>query len=420
VKRGGWYSFAGLILGALAGPGPAAAQWSRVLEIPVTEMFTVWANGDTIAAGADSVVFVSTDAGLSWVVSTRPVPGVTSIQAVRIRDGRLYAGTFGQGVHVSDDLGATWHAFNEGLVGGILDTQLDITDFQVRADTLYTATAGAGVYARSLKAGGWRPFGVELEPNQAANVDGLEVGGGRLLAAAGSNGMVFTNDSGKEDWTVSDLDNQGVHAGLHAEAAIWTGTGWVVGTNLGTFRSSAGQEPWTRTDPGLGGLVWTAFAGQNGHLFAAFNTQLEAVMEESADNGATWQVQEIEAGVLVQKLAISGNVLYAARNAGLWRRPLADTAVKVHDPPNPLRFTVVGPQPFGDRTRIRFELSRAETISIDVFDIRGRWIRKPIAGRWPSGPHELYLDAEGLGAGVFLARLTAGDERQVVRLVHVR
>jgi hypothetical protein len=117
---------------------------------------------------------------------------VTAIQAVRIRNGRLYAGTFGQGVRVSDDLGTSWQDFNQGLVGGFEDSQLDVVDLQFRGDDLFAATAGAGVYSRKLSGpGGWQPFGGVFELNQAANVTALAVGGGRLLASAGGNGMVF-------------------------------------------------------------------------------------------------------------------------------------------------------------------------------------------------------------------------------------
>jgi hypothetical protein len=31
---------------------PAAAQWTRVLDVPASDIFSVWANDDTLAAGA--------------------------------------------------------------------------------------------------------------------------------------------------------------------------------------------------------------------------------------------------------------------------------------------------------------------------------------------------------------------------------
>jgi hypothetical protein len=416
-SRLAWFVLMTLGIAALA--APAAAQWSRVDALPGNELFSIWANGDTIAVGADTAVFVSTNGGANWSRSARPVAGVTSIQAVRIRNGRLYAGTFGQGAFVSDDLGATWSAFNDGLVGGILDTQLDLVDFAILGGTLIAGTAGAGVYARDLDGpGSWHTFGDVFEPNQASNVNSLALGGTRLIASAGANGMVFRRDPGDADWTISNLDNVGIHAGLSAMTAVWTGTGWVVGTNLGVFRSVAGQEPWTRTDPGLGSLDWVTFATQGHHLFAAFNVPLAAVMEESDDDGATWQDEEVLASVFVKQLAVSGNDLYAARGDGLWRRPAGTTSVAVGTTSH-LRFALAGPQPCRDVARLRFDLPAAGAVSIEVLDVLGRAVGDRLTGWWPSGPHEVSLDARRLSPGVYAALLSAAGQREVVRLVLV-
>src|SRR6185503_1005556 len=125
----------------------AAAEWGFVGALPAAPLASVWANGDTIIAGGTTVAYLSTDTGLSWKTTASPAPGVTAVQAVRVRNGRLYAGTFGQGVRVSDDLGTSWQDFNQGLVGGFEDSQLDVVDLQFRGDELFAATAGAGVYS---------------------------------------------------------------------------------------------------------------------------------------------------------------------------------------------------------------------------------------------------------------------------------
>ena len=96
-----WLSVMALALLAVA--ASASPQWTPVVEIPATRLFAVFANGDTIVAGADTAVYVSTNSGLTWKRSAKPVAGVAAIDAVWIRNRRLYAGTFGQGVHVSDD-----------------------------------------------------------------------------------------------------------------------------------------------------------------------------------------------------------------------------------------------------------------------------------------------------------------------------
>lgn len=397
---------------------PARAQWSPVAAIPARPLFSFYVNGDTLAAGADTTVHLSTDGGATWRHSAKPAAGVQAITAVRVRNGRLFAGTFGQGVFTSADLGQSWQAFNQGLVGGVLDSQLDIDDFAARGETLYVATAGAGVYLRRLSPPGtWQPTGTVFAPEQAEVVNSLALGGSRLLACAGANGMVFRNDPGEADWTESDLNNAGIAAGVTADAAVWTGSGWVVGTNIGVFRSVAGQEPWAPVGLGLGPLRWTAFETQGGHIFGAFVTGVAAVMEESADGGATWSLQDVFPGVFVQALGISHGSLFAARGDGLWRRDQPPLAVPPHEG---ARLALAGPQPFTDRATLRFDLPAAGPATLEVFDALGRRTGVGLAATWPAGPGTATLDASRLSPGVYTARLVSGVAHAELRLVHVR
>jgi hypothetical protein len=400
---------------------PAAAQWTRVPEVPASSVFSLFANGDTIVAGTNNRVYVSTNAGATWQLSSQPAANVSAITAVRIRNRRLFAGTFGQGVFISDNLGATWQAFNQGLVGGILNTQLDLSDLQVRGDSLYAATSGAGVYVRSLRgAGTWSHFGEVFEPNQDSNVQALALGGTRLLAAAGSNGEVLRRDPGDAEWTISPLDNLGLHPGLQAASAAFTGGGWVVGTSVGLFRSVAGQEPWTFVNLGIGLLNHSAFATRGRILFAVFDLVNVALTEFSDDDGATWRLMDAQPNAFVFGLAMSCNDLYAGRADGLWRRSNSTVSVQGDGGPIRLRFALAEPKPVRDLVRLRFDLPASARASIEVFDAAGRRAAESVQGTWPAGSHEVTLNARGLGAGVYFARLTTGDTHEVVRLVHVR
>ena len=409
------------VLGLMATTAPASADWTRVTEIPVTAINALWANGDTIAAGVDTAVYVSTDAGASWKRSAKPAPNVVIVSALWIRNGRLYAGTYGQGVFISDDLGASWSPFNQGLVGGFDDSQLNLSDLQMRGDSMYAATQGAGVYVRHLAAAGtWHPFGAELELNQGANVNDLTLGGSRLIASAGVNGQVFHNDSPDADWIVSNLDNLGLQPGLSGKNTVWNGNGWVVGTNFGVFSSVAGQEPWTRSAPIPVAVDWVALAALGAHLFAAFDLPAGAVVEESDDDGLTWQDLESFPGAFIVSLAICEGQLFAARQDGLWRRSSGTAAVPVIDPPAGLHFAVVGPQPSRDRTQLHFELREASVASIRVFDVLGRSVGDRVEEWRSSGPHEMTLDTRRLSPGVYTVLLTTGRQRAAVRVVHVR
>jgi len=399
---------------------PAGAQWSRVGALPVTDVFSVRVSGDTISAGVDTAAYVSTNAGGGWTRSAKPAAGVASVQCVLVRNGQLYAGTYGQGVFVSDDLGAHWSPFNTGLTGGVLDSQLFLSDLEVRRDSLYAATAGAGVYVRALEPlGAWQHFGEEFEPNQASNVNDLALGGARLLASAGGNGTVFTRDPTDADWELSFLRDH-LSPGLSAFGVAWNGTNWIVGSNNGVFHRADGEASWTRANPGFGTVNWATFAAAGRTVFGAFDLATAVVIARSDDDGATWGVLEVLPDVFVYALAVSGATLYAARVDGLWQRGTGAVGVPADPAPGALRFAVRGPQPARGAIALHFELPSAGAVAIELFDVSGRRVAPIARGEWPSGPHDVALETGGLAPGVYAARLTAPGGAATARVVLVR
>ena len=399
---------------------PARAQWSPVKDVQGFNIYAVRSVGDTILAGADSSVFVSTNAGVSFTQSAKPAFGTVAVGGVSIKNGRLYIGTFGQGVFVSDNLGATWTAFNQGLTGGFLESQLDVIDLELRGDTLYAATGGAGVYARALAPGNtWHHFGEIFEGWQASGIVDLALGGSRLLASGGANGMVFRRDPGQPEWIESFLKNTGISSGLGAQTAEWTGSGWVVGTNIGPFWSTAGQEPWTRVNLAIGTIDHSVFTTTNPRLIGAFSVAPGCVIESSLDNGVTWSFLEFLPGVFTYALATNHGTVYAGRPDGLWRRDNPNLAVEPIAARS-LGFALEGAQPVRQAARLRFELSRPEVVEIATYDVRGRIVGARVRETMPAGPHSLSVSLEGLPPGVYAAQLVAGARREAVRLVHVR
>jgi hypothetical protein len=404
------------VAAGLLGAAPtASAQWTRVTELPANVVYSLRCNGDTIAAGTGTAVYVSTNSGSTWHRSAALAPGVTSIQAEWVRNGQLFAGTFGQGVYVSGDLGATWQSFNQGLVGGILDSQLFISDLQVRGDSLYAATEGAGVYVRNLaNLDTWHHFGEIFEPFQASNVNDLALGGIRLLASGGGNGSVFYRDPGDPEWSPSSFSGLGM-----SQSGIWTGTGWVIGTSRGVYRSPDAREPWSHPSTGLSSVGQSTFALVGERLFAVFDVPDSAVVDTSNDGGATWARMESLPFVFVYQLAACGGELYTGRADGLWRRSAPIVSVDEPGGPGRLRFSLVGSQPAHGVVRFRFELPEAGAASIEFFDVRGRRAAAPLTGSWSAGPQEVSFDSARLRPGVYAARLSSAGRHEVVRLVRV-
>ena len=407
-------------LHAISLASPAAAQWTRIEAVPAVNLYEVWTHGDTIAAGSDSTAFVSFDAGASWIATAKVAAGVTQVQAVRVHDGRLYAGTRGQGVFVSTNMGASWQSFNQGLVGGVNNSQLVVMDLLLRADTLYAATDGAGPFIRNLAiAGQWARYGTEIVAAQAGNMETIAASPTRLLAGGGGNGDVFYRDPGQADWTESLLFNDHLAAGLAPLAAVWTGSVWIVGTNAGVFRGNPGQLPWTFTDFGLHPTFFASFALHNGVVFTSFANGEGTGIEFSLDDGVTWQVLDALPLTFTYNITTVGDLMYAGRVDGLWRRSIDTVGVP---PPAPagLRFALAGSNPIRDEARFRFELPEAARVRIDLFDVAGRRLPGGIDEALPAGAHEVRWAAGDLAPGMYLARLSAAGRSEALRLVRMR
>jgi hypothetical protein len=82
------------------------------------------------------------------------------------------------------------------------------------------------------------------------------------------------------------------------------------------------------------------------------------------------------------------------------------------------RLEDVVPDPFSQRTTIRFHLSRPGYCRLDLFDLLGNRVATALHESLESGEHVIMLDGTGLQPGTYLCRLQAG-ESVGQRLVHL-
>ena len=397
----------------------AHAQWTRVEEIPQANVYSVFTNGDTIAVGSDGDAFVSVNGGATWIPSAPIVPDTIAVEDVVVRNGRMYAGTQGLGVFVSTDLGASWQGFNQGLVGGFLNSQLRIMDLCMRGDSLFAATGGSGAWMRNLQAGSWSKYGAIFEPAQASNMESIAASPTRLFACAGFNGDAYWRDRADPDWTITYFINNTVAAGLASLAAHWTGNSWLVGTNIGVYRSPSGQSPWIYTDFGLQPTYFASFAQKGGVVFTHFASPQGTGIEFSTDDGVHWQVLDALPAIFTYAVGISGATMYGGRVDGLWRRPIGTVGVPAASGGAGLHFAIAGSNPVRNEVRFRFDLAEPARVRLQVVDVAGR-LRGGIEESRAAGTGELRLPTLGLAPGVYLARLTVNGRTEVVRFVRSR
>jgi hypothetical protein len=93
--------------------------------------------------------------------------------------------------------------------------------------------------------------------------------------------------------------------------------------------------------------------------------------------------------------------------------------------PAATRLVGNAPNPFNPQTVVRFELRRAGPVRLDLFDLRGRLVRRLVTADLPAGRHAATWDGRdgngrGLASGVYVCRLHADGVQQQLKLMLVR
>jgi hypothetical protein len=112
---------------------------------------------------------------------------------------------------------------------------------------------------------------------------------------------------------------------------------------------------------------------------------------------------------------------------GVWRAPSIPVDV-VAPPASPVALSLApaAPNPFRAATELRFSLPRSERVSLEIFDVTGRRVARPVAGELlPAGPHGVLWDGRdaagrAVASGVYFLRLSAGRELRTAKLLRVR
>mgnify|MGYP002640374384 CR=1 FL=1 len=80
------------------------------------------------------------------------------------------------------------------------------------------------------------------------------------------------------------------------------------------------------------------------------------------------------------------------------------------------------PNPFNPTTRINYHLNESTFARLTVYDLTGKVVDTLISGHQPAGNHSILWDAgiRGLDTGIYFARLDAGRQSSVIKLLFLK
>ncbi len=333
---------------------------------PLVYSGAVWAievhpNG-TILAGTVTGVYIGTNNGTAWTLSTLQYKDVRSIRIDAL--GNIFAGTWGQGMFVSNNSGLTWTQSNTGL-----GTHLIVTGITVTANnTVFVGTFDGGVFKSVDHGANW------------------------VSQTVGYNYI----------WAMASNSNGDIFAGTYGD---------------GLYRSTNGGTSWTKTSfPGTYVYELRIDAADN-----VFGASYSGGVFASTNNGSTWSSIGMGGFGLSSLLIVSngstpdgmgtGKIYTGTANGSIYMAVSGVTDVKSEKTEIPTQFALSQnyPNPFNPSTKINISIPKDGFYEVSVFSITGELVAKLAAEQLIAGVHSLDFNASNLPSGIYIYRLTGND-----------
>jgi hypothetical protein len=395
-----------------------------------------------------------------------PEPGVFGgIEAMAAAEDALYAGDFLGFVYTSQDHGDTWVLTAAGLPDSdyapvealVLAGEWLVVTREIDPNHNYRAQRVGGVWQD------WQPLAY-----QGSVLFNLMAQGETLFANIG--GQPHRSGDLGDSWQPLAQPEGGDINRVFPAGPYLIGVEDGIGSGS-IFRSADAGATWTEITGPLGSSYLCALTVFRGELLlSVYHNGGVGSLWRSPDWGASWQqVTGLPTGTRnLNGLAVWGGLLalgasgavggqsiyltpdfvdYQTYTAGLpssaqpvneliaqdgwlyksggtvtrYRAELPDLTAVDEAPAASARLAAF-PNPFNPKTTLRFSLATASDLRLEVFDLRGRRVATPFAGRLAAGDHAIdwaAQDAQGkpLAAGIYLARLASDEAEQFSKLV---
>lgn len=181
----------------------------------------------------------------SWEAIGSPAMASLTIQAIAVPEqavNQVYVGTF-EGIYKSTDSGNSWKRLTTGL------TSQDITSIAVDpldANRVFCGSWGKGVFVSQDGGETWSSIWQQNHDPRISALTAVNVGGETMLWAATENGVIKTSDF--ETWQKCFPNGRvlSISAAPNSASTLFIGVRY-----KGNFRSTDGGETWTKVNQGI-------------------------------------------------------------------------------------------------------------------------------------------------------------------------
>lgn len=396
--------------------------------------------GELFAGSGSRGIYRSRDTGLTWI-QTSAVTKKMTIESMVVRDSLIVVGSM-NGVNISTNEGGQWHDLSSDSV--------DAASTVAIRDSLLYAGNYLGLHTRKLAGGNWKLIfsktsvhcvkiqgdsiyvggwkGLYFSPDKGStfalfdslfvnrSVYSLGVFGNTIFACSGE-GIYRSADHGKHwNLTVPSPDNHWVADYVRNDSFYYAATG------NGVFRMRVNDTVWNASPLGLTGTNDVAAICLNGtNVFIGlrgggivYSTNRGDVWK-SGNSGFTQFMNVFGIGVNTRRLFFGGAY------SSVWSGSLDGLGItsipKNIYIPRHTEMSQNYPNPFNPSTQMKYEISQPSMVTLVVFDMIGREVARLVNEQQTAGQYSVQWDAATFSAGVYFARMHAGNYSVTKKLV---
>lgn len=393
------------------------SQWI-ILNSPATVNLNsvYFVNSSTgFIAGDNGSMYKTTNAGINWTVSnTGLITDINSVCFINSNTG-VACGNSGKIIYTSNS-GNTWinipggveeHLFavsfynNYGICSGNSGTLMYSTNggfnWSISETGFLVTYLGAYMYSQSI--------------GYACGVNTIFA---PFLAKTTNGGMNWNFSSFYINNSEGDLkdihfisDNEGF-----AVSFAFIGGGISRTTNAGVnWTSQVFSNLISCID--FSGMNTGYAAGQNGFIL------------KSTDRGISWISQNSSTVNHLNDLDFTDSVTgYAVGDGGIILKTTNGGITHISESENNVLkgYTLKQnyPNPYNPLTKIKFDIPKASSVELLIFDGSGRKICELLNKEFTGGSHEIEFDGSDLSSGVYYYKLTAGNFTDTKRMVIIK
>lgn len=363
-------------------------------------------------------------------------------------EGRIFASSYQQGIHRSDDTGKTWQQIAPFMDG--------VWTMAVRSSGEIVASLWSrGIYRSTDHGTTWTLF-PNSRPNsdiRAVNNSGhifietagklfrtsvndtawieLPIGGGAVVVygdtviAAKGTSCYLSTDNGVQWLTLASAPSSIYSIAASPAGSIYAGTYFDQNDPSSSLLSyHSGSHAWTGHGPPS--TINAIVQRQDGVLFAASH---DSGFYASRDNGSEWR--RINHGLSTTKIfslaIISDTVIVAGTLDGVFITKNLSQILSV-SPEHPIpagsveKFTLEQnfPNPFNPSSTIKYSIRTEANVTLSVADYLGREITVLVEQRQLPGEYTVHFNGEGLSAGMYLYTLRTGSSSLTRKMLLLR